>query len=139
EADPANDVEGFDAFYKLMILSSLAFGSQPDWDDVRIEGISDILSEQIETAEQNNHRYKHIAQIKKEGNLIHASVRPILTDDRHPLYNVEGVENAIVIKATPVGTIIVQGPGAGSNPTASAMIEDFAHIFQSKKAAVIIK
>lgn len=139
EADPTNDVEGFDAFYKLMILSSLAFGNQPDWDDVGIEGIAHITSEDIEAAQQNNRRYKHIAQIKKEGEHVYASVRPILTDEGHPLYNVEGVDNAIVIEASLVGTVAVQGPGAGSNPTASAMIEDFAHIFQSKKNALVMK
>ncbi|MBS4223146.1 homoserine dehydrogenase [Lederbergia citrea] len=135
EADPSNDVEGFDAFYKLMILSNLLFGKQPDWHEVKVEGISEISNHQIQSAHQKNERYKHIAEIKKDGDQIIASVGPALTNEDHPLYNIEGVDNAIVIKASLAGTIAIQGPGAGSYPTASAMIEDFAHIFQNKKAA----
>lgn len=66
EADPTNDVEGFDAFYKLMILSSLVFGSQPSWDEVNVKGISAVSNEQIEVAYNNGHRYKHIAEVTKK-------------------------------------------------------------------------
>ncbi|WP_062109138.1 homoserine dehydrogenase [Bacillus niameyensis] len=135
EADPTNDVEGYDAFYKLMILSQLAFGRQPNWDEVDLSGIASIPNEQIRTA---SGRYKHIAEIQKVGNEIKASVKPVLTDENHPLYNVEGVDNAIVLETNLAGKITIQGPGAGSKPTASAMIEDFIHIFQSKKATSVL-
>ncbi|CAM4139189.1 homoserine dehydrogenase [Lederbergia lenta] len=135
EADPTNDIGGFDAFYKLMILSSLTFGEQPDWDEVKIEGISALSNDQLEEANQNNFRYKHVAELIKEGDNISASVSPVLTDADHPLYNVEGVDNAVVIEANLAGTLTIQGPGAGKKPTASAMIEDFVHIIQSKKTS----
>ena len=138
ENDPTNDIGGFDAFYKLMILCNLAFGKQPNWDDVEIQGISAISSEQIQAAEEKHARYKQVAEVVNEGGKIKASVRPILTDANHPLYNVEGVDNAIVIQSSLAGTVTVQGPGAGSEPTASAMIEDLAHIFQKKNAALPI-
>lgn len=135
EADPTNDIEGFDAFYKLMILSNLIYGEQPNWDEVQIKGISAISNEELEEANQRNLRYKHVAEIVKEGENIIASVSPLLTDASHPLYNVEGVDNAIVIQATLAGTLTIQGPGAGKRPTASAMIEDLVHIIQSKKSS----
>jgi len=134
EADPANDVEGNDAFCKLMILSQLAFGSQPEWKNVQVEGISRITLEQVQAAKEKGLRYKHVAEAIKEGDEIRASVRPVLTSANHPLYSIEGVDNAIVIESSLAGTVTVQGPGAGSGPTASAMLEDMAHIFQGASA-----
>lgn len=139
EADPSNDIEGLDAFYKLMILSRLAFGIQPKWNQVEVEGISSLTSKQIAEANQNGKRYKHIAEVAKHNGVIIASVRPILTEEHHPLYNVEGVDNAIVIDSSLAGTVTVQGPGAGRKPTASAMIEDFAYILQKEKRELTLQ
>ncbi|MBS4208364.1 homoserine dehydrogenase [Bacillus sp. FJAT-50079] len=138
EADPANDIEGFDAFYKLMIVSRLAFGIQPAWNDVKVEGISSLSLKEIEEAGKLNQRFKHVAEVANVDGKIQASVQLVITDSDHPLYNVEGVDNALVIQSSLAGTIAVQGPGAGSRPTASAMIEDFAYIFQNKKAALAL-
>ncbi|MCJ7840188.1 homoserine dehydrogenase [Lederbergia sp. NSJ-179] len=129
EADPTNDVEGIDAFYKLMILSQLVYGRQPQWESVEIKGIASIPDIHHATG-----RYKHIAELKKEGEQIQAFVQPVLTDKTHPLYHVEGVNNAVVLHTSLAGTITIQGPGAGSKPTASGMIEDFVHIFQKDAA-----
>ncbi|MGE8206936.1 homoserine dehydrogenase [Heyndrickxia sp. NPDC080065] len=132
EADPTNDINGKDAFCKLMILSQLIFGEQPNWSEVGIDGITSITQEQIEHTESLGQRYKHIAQISKIGNSIHATVKPIVVNSDHSLYSIEGVENAISIEASLVGKITLQGPGAGKLPTASAMIEDFVDIFQKE-------
>lgn len=134
EADPTNDVEGIDAFYKIMILSQLIYGEQPEWATVDLKGIASVPEDEIYHSEG---RYKHMAELKKVGNHVQASVQPVVIDDQHPLYSVEGVDNAVVLETSLAGTIMIQGPGAGSKPTASAMLEDFIHIFQTNKAAVL--
>ncbi|WP_342429929.1 homoserine dehydrogenase [Neobacillus sp. FSL H8-0543] len=131
EADPTNDVEGFDAFYKTMILSRIAFGEEPNWKDVELEGITTITSELIETAEKLGLRFKHIASISKEGSQINAIIKPTLVDKSHPFYHVEGVQNAVNIQSDIVGGITLQGPGAGMFPTASAVIEDLVFVCQN--------
>lgn len=130
EADPTNDISGKDAFCKLMILSQLVFKKQPIWSEVELDGITSIHLEQIEEAEKQGQRFKHIAEISIVENKIKATVKPIIVDSDHPLFPIEGVENAIALEASLVGKITLQGPGAGKFPTASAMIEDFVDIFQ---------
>ncbi|WP_235888141.1 homoserine dehydrogenase [Neobacillus paridis] len=132
EADPTNDIEGFDAFYKAMILSRIAFGEEPDWQTVERQGITAITSELIEAAEKLKLRFKHVASISKEDEQIIASVKPILVGDENPFYHVEGAENAVNVHSDIVGRITLQGPGAGMYPTASAMIEDLVYVCQSK-------
>ena len=131
EADPTNDVEGFDAFYKTMILSRIAFGEEPNWKDVELEGITTITSELIEAAEKLGLRFKHIASISKEGSQINAIIKPALVDQSHPFYHVEGVQNAVNVQSDIVGGITLQGPGAGMFPTASAVIEDLVFVCQN--------
>ncbi|QCJ41550.1 homoserine dehydrogenase [Bacillus sp. S3] len=128
EADPTNDIEGFDAFYKTMILSRIAFGEEPNWHDVEREGITNITSELIAKAEEQGLRYKHIAQISKSGKHIKATIKPVLVGKEHPFYHVEGVQNAVSIQSDIVGEITLQGPGAGMFPTASAVIEDLVYV-----------
>ncbi|MGG1676368.1 homoserine dehydrogenase [Neobacillus sp. NRS-1170] len=128
EADPTNDVEGFDAFYKTMILSRLAFGEEPNWQDVEREGITSITSELIDAAEKLGLRFKHIASISNERGQIQVSVKPALVGKENPFYHVEGVENAVSVHSDIVGRITLQGPGAGMFPTASAVIEDLVYV-----------
>jgi homoserine dehydrogenase len=132
EADPTNDVEGFDAFYKTMILSMIAFGTEPIWQNVEREGITSITKELIETAEGLGLRFKHIASISKTGSQINAAVKPTLVGKSHPFYSVEGVENAVNVHSDIVGRITLQGPGAGMFPTASAVIEDLVYVCQNQ-------
>lgn len=134
EADPTNDIEGFDAFYKTMILSRIAFDEEPDWLNVEREGITAITSEFIEAAETVGLRFKHVASIAKTGNQIIASVKPVLVGKEHPFYHVEGVENAVNVHSDIVGRITLQGPGAGMFPTASAIIEDLVYVSLNQKA-----
>lgn len=130
ESDPTNDIEGLDAFYKLMILSQVCFNEQPDWNQVYREGITSISNEKIKNYAFTNHRVKHVATLNRTENGIEASVKPIVVSASHPFYNVEGVQNAISIEANIVGTISLSGPGAGMFPTASAIVEDLIHAFQ---------
>ncbi len=130
EADPTNDVEGFDAFFKTMILSRIAFGEEPNWQDVEREGITTITSNLIDAAEKFGLRFKHVASITKAGNQIRATVKPVLVGKTHPFYHIEGVENAVNVQSDIVGSITLQGPGAGMFPTASAVIEDLVYVCQ---------
>ncbi|MBT2727615.1 homoserine dehydrogenase [Bacillus sp. ISL-75] len=132
EVDPTNDVEGFDAFYKTMILSRIAFGKEPNWQDVEREGITSITSELIEATEKLGLRFKHIASIHMIGDQINATVRPVLVGKTHPFYSIEGVENAVNVHSDIVGSITLQGPGAGMFPTASAVIEDLVYVCQNQ-------
>lgn len=131
EADPTNDVEGYDAFYKMMILSQVCFGKQPDWKTVFRKGITGVTPEQIKQYHSTNTRIKHIASITKTDRGIEAILKPTVVQPSHPFYNVEGVENAISVHSNIVGNISLSGPGAGMYPTASAILEDLIHAYRS--------
>lgn len=132
EADPESDVSGRDAFYKLMILSSLIYHQQPKWEEVERGGIDSVKAVDLLIGEEYGLRLKLIASLKKSTDGVKATVKPTFVSYEHPLYNVEGVDNGIVISTDLVGTLLLQGPGAGSKATASAMIEDLVHINQQK-------
>ncbi|MFG6119717.1 homoserine dehydrogenase [Thalassobacillus sp. B23F22_16] len=134
EADPTHDIDGTDAFNKLMILSQLIYGEQPNWLNVRKTGINGLTEADINHAKQENKKYKHIGVIKKEENDIIAEVSPVLLSPTHPLHHIDGVDNALAITSDIVGTITLTGPGAGKLPTASAMVEDLVQIFQTEHA-----
>ncbi|MEW9052554.1 MAG: homoserine dehydrogenase [Neobacillus sp.] len=131
EADPTNDIEGLDAFYKTMILSRIAFGEELQKHNVELKGITAISSEQIVAAGNLGLRFKHVAVIKKTGTKVTATVIPVLVGPSHPFYHVEGVENAVNVQSDIVGSITLQGPGAGMFPTASAVIEDLVYVCQN--------
>ena len=133
EADPANDIEGKDAFYKLMILSELIFSKQPNWQSVKCKGIQQITRDEILFYQKENKRMKHIAMIEKIRDKIEAKVEPLVIPENHPFYYIEGVENAISIETDLVGQFTLTGPGAGMYPTASAMIEDFCTLMSNHK------
>ncbi|MCM3708771.1 MULTISPECIES: homoserine dehydrogenase [Cytobacillus] len=128
EADPKNDIEGYDAFYKAVVLSELVFGKAPEQKYAIRKGITDISIEEIQLADSLGLKFKHIASIQKEKDFVRCTVKPVLTGESHPLYRVEGVQNAVSIDADIVGNISLQGPGAGMFPTASAIIEDLIHV-----------
>ncbi len=136
EADPTNDVEGIDTFYKLMILSKMAFGQEPKWNEVELNGITKITSEWINLASNLGLRFKHLAAVSQNGGQVTASVKPILVAKNHPFYSIEGVQNAVNIVADIVGSITLQGPGAGMFPTASAMLEDLIYVLKNKAETI---
>lgn len=136
EADPTNDIEGHDAFYKLLILSQTAFGKQPDWKNVQRKGISHLTPEWLQAAESFRLRFKHVGSLRRDSvDHIKGEVEPILVHDTHPFYGVEDVENAISLKGSLVGRITLLGPGAGKLPTGSAMVEDFLSLIERKYTA----
>ncbi|MGE6754383.1 homoserine dehydrogenase [Rossellomorea sp. NPDC071047] len=133
EADPTNDIEGHDAFYKLLILSQTAFGRQPDWKNIRRKGISHLTAEWLQAAESFRLRFKHVGSLRRDSiDHIKGEVEPILVHHTHPFYGVEDVENAISLKGSLVGRITLLGPGAGKLPTGSAMVEDFLSLIERK-------
>ncbi|HET7656987.1 MAG TPA: homoserine dehydrogenase [Bacillales bacterium] len=129
EADPTNDIEGWDAYFKLMVLSELAFGEQPSWQTTERKGITEITKEALLLAKENGNRIKLLVTLERTADGVEATVKPVEIGSDHPLYSVEGVNNAVHIQADLVGDLILQGPGAGAGPTASAIVEDLAHVF----------
>ena len=124
EADPTSDVEGFDAMYKIAILSKLAFGIMPEPDQISRTGITGVSVADIEKAKANGSTVKFIAQAHREGDSVNVSVSPVEISTKHPLANVDGAMNAVYIDCDNAGEIMLQGAGAGSRPTASAVVSD---------------
>jgi homoserine dehydrogenase len=130
ESDPTNDIEGFDAYYKALVLSHVVFGELPEEQNITRKGITSITQEQIQSAASLGLRFKHVVELEKGANGIQCSVQPVLVSVTHPFYGIEGVQNAVSIDANIVGNITLAGPGAGKFPTASAVIEDMLHLYQ---------
>ena len=138
EADPTDDVGGMDAFRKLMILSKLAFGKQPDWNEIPIKGIDEISAEEVSNATEKGLCFRHIADISiDENGLLTGSVGPVPVGSDHPLYGVNGVDNAIIVDTDYLGSLTLIGPGAGMYPTGSAMISDFLHIVGKREKVLV--
>lgn len=134
EADPTADVDGLDAADKLAILASLAFGGRIDRSKVHAEGIRRISATDIAYASDLGFVIKLLAQARRipataqEPELIDVRVHPTLVPRDHPLANVNDVYNAIVVEGDPVGQVMFFGPGAGSGPTASAVVSDMLNL-----------
>lgn len=134
EADPTFDVEGIDAAHKLVILASLAFGMPLQFDKVFTEGISEIATADVAYAEELGYRIKHLGIARKHDNGIELRVHPTLIPERRLIANVDGVANAIVVKGDAVGPTLYYGPGAGAEPTASAVISDIIDLSRTLTA-----
>ncbi|WP_068726757.1 homoserine dehydrogenase [Tepidibacillus decaturensis] len=130
EADPTNDIEGWDAFYKLMVLSDIIFPERPNWASVKKIGVSEVTLEQLALVEELGLRMKLVASLYKSDTGWNVRVEPTCLAESNPLYSVEGVDNAIIIETDVVGRLFLQGPGAGSLPTASAIVEDLVDVLQ---------
>ena len=124
EADPTADVEGYDACRKIAILSSLISGQQVDFEDIYTEGISKITKEDMMYAKKMDMTIKLLASSKRHGDHLHAIVAPALLGKDHPLYNVNGVFNAVFVTGNMLGDAMFYGSGAGKLPTASAVVAD---------------
>ncbi|WP_053218657.1 homoserine dehydrogenase, partial [Virgibacillus senegalensis] len=139
EADPGNDIDGWDAFYKLMILSDLLLGQQPEWTQVARRGIRGITLADILAVESAGWRIKPVASFRLKEGKARLLVEPMAVPAGHPLYEVSGVDNAVFIHGDLAGNLKLQGPGAGALPTASAILEDFVQLYKdsdNQKAAV---
>ena len=124
EANPTADVEGYDAMYKLSILSSMAFHAHMPIDVIYREGITKLTRADFETAKLLGYEIKLLAIGKKEGNRIEVRVHPTMLKTTHPLASVRGVFNAVFLTGHAVDDIMLYGRGAGCMPTASAVVSD---------------
>ncbi len=134
EADPTFDVEGIDAAHKLVILASLAFGMPLQFDKVYTEGISGIANIDVTYAGELGYRIKHLGIARKHEEGIELRVHPTLIPERRLIANVDGVANAVVVKGDAVGPTLYYGPGAGDEPTASAVISDIVDLSRTLTA-----
>ncbi|KWQ04315.1 MAG: homoserine dehydrogenase [Acinetobacter harbinensis] len=128
EADPTFDVEGIDAAHKLTLLASIAFGIPLQFDKVFTEGISKITAQDVKYAEELGFRIKHLGIARRAAKGIELRVHPTLIPAEELLANVNGVKNAVLVQANPVGPTLYYGAGAGEGPTASAVVADIVDI-----------
>jgi homoserine dehydrogenase len=128
EADPTFDIEGVDAAHKATILSAIAFGIPVQFDKAYVEGITKLGAADIKYAEQLGYRIKLLGISKRTDKGIELRVHPALVPAKRLIANVEGAMNAVVVHGDAVGTTLYYGKGAGSEPTASAVIADLVDI-----------
>ncbi len=128
EADPTNDVEGFDVAYKITILASLAFGRFVDASLVHRQGITRISDLDIAMANEFGYRIKMIGLARRGNGCLDVRAHPMLVPLHHLLASVEGASNAIFISGSAVGEVMLVGPGAGQMPTASAVVGDLINL-----------
>jgi homoserine dehydrogenase len=137
EADPTFDIEGVDAAHKATIMSAIAFGIPVQFDKAHVEGITKLNAADIRYAEQLGYRIKLLGITKRRGDLksaqwpnggIELRVHPTLVPAKRLIANVEGAMNAVVVQGDAVGPTLYYGKGAGSEPTASAVIADLVDI-----------
>lgn len=124
EADPTFDVEGIDAAHKLVILASIAFGMPLQFNGIFTEGIGKISTLDVVYAGELGYRIKHLGVTRKHDSGVELRVHPTLIPESQLIANVDGVANAVLVKGDAVGATLYYGPGAGAEPTASAIISD---------------
>lgn len=134
EADPTFDVEGIDAAHKLVILASLAFGIPLQFDKVFTEGISKLESQDVAYAQQLGYQIKHLGIARRNNGGIELRVHPTLIPRKRLIANVDGVMNAVLVKGDAAGPTLYYGPGAGAEPTASAVIADIVDLARTLTA-----
>ncbi len=129
EADPTFDIEGVDAAHKATLMSAIAYGIPVQFDKAYVEGITKLAATDIKYAEQLGYRIKLLGIAKRrEGEGVELRVHPTLVPAKRLIANVEGAMNAVVVHADAVGTTLYYGKGAGSEPTASAVIADLVDV-----------
>jgi len=128
ESDPTFDIEGVDAAHKATIMCAIAFGVPMQFDKAHVEGITALQATDIRYAEQLGYRIKLIAMARRSAQGIELRVHPTLVPCKRLIANVEGAMNAVVVQGDAVGTTLYYGKGAGSEPTASAVIADLVDV-----------
>jgi homoserine dehydrogenase len=128
EADPNLDVGGIDAAHKLVLLSSIAYGTQVDFDGAILEGIGRITIEDIRAAAEMGYRIKLLGVATMTDDGLSQTMRPCLVPASSPLAQLEGGTNMVILEGDAVGQIVLRGAGAGEGPTASAVIGDVMDI-----------
>ncbi|BCB02343.1 homoserine dehydrogenase [Bacillus sp. KH172YL63] len=136
EADPTADVGGLDAARKMAILSTLGFSMNVDLADVKVKGITGVTGDDIQYAEQFGYTMKLIGYAHREGDKVEVSVEPTLLKNEHPLASVHDEYNAVYVYGEAVGETMFYGPGAGSLPTATAVVSDMVGIMKNMRLGV---
>lgn len=139
EKDPTADIEGYDACRKIAILTSLVCGKQVDFEDIHTEGITKISATDIKYAKAMNRKIKLLATSRKVGDGYVAMVAPFLLPQSHPLYNVDGVFNAIFVHGNVLGDAMFYGSGAGKLPTASAVVADIVEMAKHRNINISVE
>lgn len=135
EADPTFDIEGNDTAHKLSILTTLAFGSQIAADDIYLEGISNISIEDIHAARDLGFRIKLLGVAQRTDTGIEQRVHPTMVPLDSVIAQVDGVTNAVALESDILGELLMVGPGAGGNATASAVLGDITDIAKTRPGA----
>ncbi|MFN4264199.1 MAG: homoserine dehydrogenase [Aquabacterium sp.] len=128
EADPTFDIEGVDAAHKATLLSAIAYGIPVQFDKAYVEGITKLSAVDIKYAEQLGYRIKLLGIARRQAAGIELRTHPTLVPQRRLIANVEGAMNAVMVQGDAVGTTMYYGKGAGSEPTASAVVADLVDI-----------
>lgn len=134
EADPSFDVDGVDAAHKLAVLTSLAFNTQVNFGAVHVEGIRHVSAIDIAFAKEFGYRIKLLAIARRTPRGIEQRVHPCMVPADTPIAHVDGVFNAVAAEGDYVGRVMFEGRGAGSNPTASAVVADLADLAAGRSA-----
>jgi homoserine dehydrogenase len=138
EADPTFDVGGFDAAHKLLILASIAYGIDAKPEDILIEGIDNVRSEDIAFAKEFGYAIKLLGIAKKDGNEVELRVHACLIKQEEMIAKIDGVMNAISVVGDKVGETLYYGPGAGGDATASAVVANIIDIARSGKSTPML-
>ena len=128
EADPTFDIEGHDAAHKLTIMAALAYGIPMQFDKAYLEGISKLTARDIRYAEELGYRIKLLGITRRTDKGVELRVHPTLIPEKRLIANVDGVMNAVMVKGDAVGATMYYGAGAGSLPTASAVVADIVDV-----------
>ena len=134
ETDPTSDVEGLDAARKMTILATLGFSMHIELNDIKVSGISTVTDEDIRYGKQLGYTMKLLGYAHREGEKVEVSVQPTFLSDNHPLASVQNEYNAVYVYGEAVGETMFYGPGAGSLPTATAVVSDLVAIIKNLAA-----
>ncbi|MFC4078360.1 homoserine dehydrogenase [Salinithrix halophila] len=136
ESDPTSDVDGLDAARKMAILATLGFHMEMPLEDVEVQGIADITTEDVQFAEQLGYRMKLVGIARSDDGKVEVSVQPALLPQNHPLSSVDGVYNAVYVHGEAVGETMFYGPGAGDMPTATAVVSDLVTVVKNMRLGI---
>jgi homoserine dehydrogenase len=128
EAEPSFDVDGQDAAHKLALLTAIAFGTEIDSESIYVEGITSITSADIEAADELGYRIKLLGVASRTETGIEQRVHPAMVPKSSAIARIDGVTNAVAVEADFVGQLVLSGPGAGGDATASSVMSDIADI-----------
>lgn len=137
EADPTFDIEGNDTAHKLALLTSLAFGCEIDVDAIYMEGITSITTADIQAADELGYRIKLLGIAQRTDSGIEQRVHPTMVPKSSAIARIDGVLNAVAVDADYVGEIVLVGPGAGGDATASSVVADIADIARGDLVATM--